>query len=103
ALARAIIAPDQPNLREVLEDGVNALLFNPDDADALRAALRRLISDQALRARLGAAAYRSVVEQGYTWDANARRAVAALTAVRAGKAARGQTGLAHAVTDRAEI
>jgi glycosyltransferase involved in cell wall biosynthesis len=80
-LARAIIAPDQPNLREVLEDGVNALLFTPDDVAGLRAALRRLIADAGLRKRLGEGAYRTLIEGEYTWDANARRVVAALTAV----------------------
>lgn len=81
-LARAIVAPDQPNLREILEDGVNALLFDPEDPAALRAALRRLIADADLRKRLGAGAYRTLIEGEYTWDANARRAVAALADVR---------------------
>lgn len=101
ALGRAIIAPDQPNLREVLDDGVNALLFAPDDPASFRAALRRLIADAALRAQLGAGAQRSIAEQDYTWDGNARRAVAALAAV--GDARAAQAGLPHAVTDSAEL
>lgn len=100
-LGRAVIAPDQPNLREVLTDGVNALLFDPDDTEAFRSALKRLISDPALRARLGTAARASIVEQGYTWDANARRAVAAL--VKAGEARAAQGRPAHAVTDSAKV
>ena len=76
-LARAIIAPDQPNLREVLVDGVNAVLFTPDDPAALRAALRK---------RLGSGAYRTLIDGEYTWDANARRVVAALAGVRDAKA-----------------
>jgi glycosyltransferase involved in cell wall biosynthesis len=87
-LARAIIAPDQPNLREVLEDGVNALLFTPDDPAALRAALRTMIADTDLRKRLGAGAYRTLIEGDYTWDANARRVAAALADMRDAKASR---------------
>lgn len=103
ALGRAIIAPDQPNLREVLTDGINALLFNPDDAEALRRALRAMISDAALRARLGAAARRSIADQGYTWDANARRVVAAFTEICTGRSTGRLASPAHAVTNSAKV
>ena len=39
---------------ELIESGVNGVLVAPDDADALRAELARLIADPALRERLGA-------------------------------------------------
>jgi glycosyltransferase involved in cell wall biosynthesis len=73
ALGRAIIAPDQPNLREVLRPEVDALLFNPDDEASFFAALARLSADPELRARLGSAARRSVEETPFTWTENARR------------------------------
>jgi glycosyltransferase involved in cell wall biosynthesis/GT2 family glycosyltransferase len=41
---------------EVAADGETALLVEPDDADALEAALERLIADADLRRRMGAAA-----------------------------------------------
>ncbi|HEV8471769.1 MAG TPA: glycosyltransferase, partial [Methylomirabilota bacterium] len=44
-------------------DGVHALLVPAGDADALVAALRRLLGDAGLRARLGEAARRLVVER----------------------------------------
>ena len=47
------VAPDQPNLREVLEDGRDALLVPPGDGPALIAALSRLAEDEELRARDG--------------------------------------------------
>jgi len=74
----AVAAPDQPNLREVLVDGENALLFTPGEGDSLRQALSRLGSDAALRARLGQRARATVVELDLTWRANARRVVAAV-------------------------
>ena len=39
-----------------IEDDVDGLLFDPADVDALEAVLRRFMSDEALRTRLGAAA-----------------------------------------------
>jgi glycosyltransferase involved in cell wall biosynthesis len=76
AAGRAIIAPDQPNIREVLADGDNALLFAPDRPDALRAGLLRLAADPALRRRLGAAARETVRRRDLTWAGNARRVIA---------------------------
>jgi glycosyltransferase involved in cell wall biosynthesis len=74
----AVIAPDQPNLREVLSDGENALLVPPGEVDALRAALVRLSEDHTLRARLGAAARATIANRDLTWTGNARRVHAAL-------------------------
>lgn len=81
----AIVAPDQPNLREVLTDGHDALLFAPDEPGAMAQAVERLGGDAALRGRLGRSARETVVSRGYTWDAAARRVEQA--AVAAGAAA----------------
>ena len=76
ALGRAIIAPDQANIREVLRDGDNALLFRPGDPAHFQARLRLLATDAPLRRRLGRAASQTIDDRGLTWDANARRVVA---------------------------
>lgn len=73
----AIVAPDRANVRELLAPNDSALLVPPGDAAALGAAIRRLASDPALRARLGAAARRTLAERGQTWDRNADRIAAA--------------------------
>ncbi len=73
AASRAIVAPDQPNIREILHHGRTALLFNPADPGALWAAVQRLAADPALRARLGTAARAELVSQDHTWAGNARR------------------------------
>jgi glycosyltransferase involved in cell wall biosynthesis len=75
-LGRAVLAPDQPNIREILRDGENALLFAPGDEAAFRAALERLCADPALRRKLGAGALASVEETPLTWDHNAARIAA---------------------------
>lgn len=72
AAGKAILASDLPVLREVLEDGRNALLVPPEDLEGWVAALRRLLTDPDLRDRLGATA-RADHARSYTWDARARR------------------------------
>lgn len=73
ALGRAIVAPSQANIREVLQDGVNALLFDPEDNAGLVKAIQRLIEDPALRQRLASKAGATITERGLTWHANAQR------------------------------
>lgn len=73
ALGRAIVAPDQDNIREILTDGEDALLFTPEDGQAFRAAITRLVDDALLRDRLGQAAARLIEARGYSWDGNAER------------------------------
>ncbi len=73
ALGRAIIAPDTANLREVLVDGRNALLFSVDKKGALEAALTRLCGDEVLRERLEVGARETIDERELTWLCNARK------------------------------
>ena len=88
ALGRAIVAPDQPNIREILDDGVNAVLFDPADPDGLTRAIERLSQDDALRERVAEGAKRTIAARGLTWDRNAERVTALfhdLLAARAGR------------------
>jgi glycosyltransferase involved in cell wall biosynthesis len=70
--AKPIVASDLPVLKEVLSDGNNAILCDPQDPDEWVEALRRLEGDASLRRRLGTQARRDF-EQRYTWQARARR------------------------------
>ena len=76
AASRAIVAPDRPNIREILVDGETALLFDPDRAEAMWQAVARLIDDPALRARLGSAARAELERRDCTWRGNAARVIA---------------------------
>lgn len=69
----AIIAPDQPNIREILVHEQTALLFDPDLPGALWQAIARLAADPELRARLGRAARAEIDARDLTWEGNARR------------------------------
>jgi glycosyltransferase involved in cell wall biosynthesis len=73
ALSRAIIAPDAPNIREVLTHEVDALLFEPNNPESFANAVRRLVADNALRARLGSAAAEKIRKDDISWARNARR------------------------------
>ncbi len=72
----AIVAPDQPNIREVLVHERTALLFDPHAPGGMQAALGRLIEDVTLRQRLGRAARAELERQDYTWGGNAARVAA---------------------------
>jgi glycosyltransferase involved in cell wall biosynthesis len=58
AASRAVVASDIGGLPEVVINGKTGLLVPPGDADALRTALNRLVSDGQLRERFGEAAVR---------------------------------------------
>lgn len=73
ALGKAVVGPRVPNLEEVLSDGDNALLFDPQAAGALELALDRVCQDPELRLRIAQGAAASIARQGLTWRANADR------------------------------
>jgi glycosyltransferase involved in cell wall biosynthesis len=63
---RAIIGGNRAGIPDVVEDGVNGLLVDPDDAHGLADALVRILSDRAYAEQLGAAARRTGEEWGVT-------------------------------------
>jgi glycosyltransferase involved in cell wall biosynthesis len=72
AMGTAVIAPAMDNIRDVITDRVNGLLFEAGRRDALLACLQELRDDRALRASLGANA-RGSVERDHTWTTIAAR------------------------------
>ena len=71
ALGKAIIAPDQANIREILTHNEDALLFTPDDTDDFKNAIWKLCVDKKLRKKLGTSANKKIDTQNYTWKENA--------------------------------
>jgi glycosyltransferase involved in cell wall biosynthesis len=59
----AVSASNHGGAPEMIEDGVSGLLVAPGDLDALTEAIDRLVSDEALRRRLGGAAQRQIAER----------------------------------------
>ena len=73
ALSKAIVAPQQPNIAEVLQDGANALMFDAAKPGALEDALSRVCGDSRLRERIARGAGETIARLSLTWDSNARR------------------------------
>ena len=99
ARGRAIVGGDRAGIPDVVHDGENGLLVDPDDADALAGALVRILSDRAEAERLGAAARRTgeewvITPEQYARAGRAARAVRRrrLTWLHAGAARAGQAG-----------
>jgi glycosyltransferase involved in cell wall biosynthesis len=80
AAGRPIVAPDLPDMREVLEHDQNALLVPAGDDDAAVQAVARALDEVGLADRLSAAAKRTA--EGLTWDARAERILSFLEARR---------------------
>jgi glycosyltransferase involved in cell wall biosynthesis len=70
AAGRPIISTDMPNLRDVLGD--SATMVPEGSVEGWAEALTGLATDADLRERLGRAGPERLVEQGYTWQENAR-------------------------------
>ncbi|MEE9426246.1 MAG: glycosyltransferase family 4 protein [Methylococcales bacterium] len=75
ALGRAIVAPDTANIREVLTDQKDALLFKGEDLNAFSAAVENCCNNDQLRNQLGMQARKTISERGFTWDNNAQRVI----------------------------
>jgi glycosyltransferase involved in cell wall biosynthesis len=65
---RAIVGGDRAGIPDVVRDGENGLLVNPDDPVQLADALVRILSDRAYATELGAAARRTGEAWGITPD-----------------------------------
>jgi glycosyltransferase involved in cell wall biosynthesis len=55
AMAKPVVASDRPILRDYVTDGETALLVPPEDPAALRETVERVLGDEELGRRLGAA------------------------------------------------
>lgn len=73
ALGKAVVAPNEPNLMEILSEGENALLFDNTVVGAFESVLDRLVGDSALREKLGHGARQTIVAKRLTWTENASR------------------------------
>jgi glycosyltransferase involved in cell wall biosynthesis len=76
-MGRGIVASRLDQIGEVLRHEETALLVEPGDVAALATGLARLLSDEALAKRLGAAARRDALAR-HTWHVHTRRIVEAL-------------------------
>lgn len=73
ALGLPIVAPDVENIREILDDGENAILFSQEDNDAFVDAIAGLCADSTLREQLSLNAKATIRRRGFTWGQNAKQ------------------------------
>jgi glycosyltransferase involved in cell wall biosynthesis len=72
AAGKPVVAPAMGQLKELVLDGHNGLLYEAGDLASFGSKVAELVRDPALRARLGEQARRTV-ERGWTWDVQAQR------------------------------
>ena len=65
SMGRPVVATERAILRDYVDDGVDAILVPPEDPEALRAGVERVLGDRDLARSLGAAA-RARVERAHT-------------------------------------
>lgn len=85
SMGKPILCSDLPVLREVLSDGANARLADPDRPEDWAEILDALRADPTERTRLGAAAQRDFLTH-YTWDKRAELILERLGALDTGGA-----------------
>jgi glycosyltransferase involved in cell wall biosynthesis len=80
AMGKPVVAPDLPNIRDLVAHGSEAQLFTPGDACSLAAGFREL-NDAHVRQALGSRG-RDRVEHERNWLSNAKRILSAIDARR---------------------
>lgn len=75
AKGKAIVAPAQDNIKELLTDKENALLFPQNDNDAFISSIQQLANDSDLREKLSNNALATIDKLSLRWDQNAQRIV----------------------------
>ncbi len=68
-----VVASDIPTLREILQDGRNAVLVRPDNPLALKEGIEKVLADERLGQRIAREAAREVRE--YSWEKRAQKII----------------------------
>lgn len=73
AMGKAVLVPDQPNLREVVVEGENGMFIPKDNPNGFAQAVTALATDAALQQKLSRGALATIQQGKYFWTENARR------------------------------
>ena len=82
AMGKATVSTALGQIKEVVDDGVNGMLYEPGNYDSMRAKLLELVRTPKLRQQLGINA-RKTMERNWTCDLQAARLVRVLQQARA--------------------
>ena len=83
AMGKPVISSAQGQIKDIIKNGENGLLIEPDDPDGLAKAILELGRDKTKMSNMGMKA-RATVEN-YTWEANARKVLATYRSLVNGK------------------
>lgn len=83
AVGSLIVAPDYPNIREILSDDT-ALFFEKGDQKSFKTTLNEAIEHYLKHADKRNAVKQSVIDKGFIWQANANKIVALSAKVKEG-------------------
>ena len=72
-MGKCIVAPEQPNIREILRDRHTAFLFQAENKSSLRATLLDVLANPEQRASIARRGYESIAARNLTWKENAKR------------------------------
>lgn len=97
ALGRVVLAPDQPNVREILTHDVNAWLFDPGQPGSMQRAIERLLDNVGTRQRLALAALNTIDKRELTWKRNAERVLELARRLNSDAVARSPAAEKHSV------
>jgi len=75
AAGKAIVAPNQPNIKELVVHCNNGLLFEPENVDDMAHQIEKLLLDGVKISQLGCAARKTVEKRALTWDHNAAQVI----------------------------
>lgn len=81
-----VVAPAAGGPLDIVKPGVTGLLFNPDASGSLRQSIGTLVSDEAMRERMGASGARKMA--GRSWNGMTQRLLDYYASVIAGSRAR---------------
>jgi glycosyltransferase involved in cell wall biosynthesis len=77
-MGKCVVAPDQPNIREIVDQGKTAFLFQPGNKQSLSATLAKVALDKEARTRAGLLGLQSIQQRGFLWENNARKVLTIL-------------------------
>jgi glycosyltransferase involved in cell wall biosynthesis len=82
AMGKPVVAPRQPNIEEVLTDGVDGLLFTPGDTTDLVRCMRGLLEQPEIARGIGSRARSTIMDRRFLWCDNARAVIDMVSALR---------------------
>jgi len=75
AMGKVIIAPDQENIRDILIDQENAILFDPGDMCDLNIKIQSIINKSEFKKELSKNALETIIGKKLIWTENAGKAI----------------------------